>query len=224
MKKRLEAIKCLVKPGLVVADIGTDHAYIPCSLIQENLTPKCYACDVIPGPLKIAKKNIEQRGLNEKIQVIQSDGLLNVPRDTEVIIIAGMGFMTAKKILEEGLKLHPQLKQVIVQVNKEVDELRRWIGSNGYTIEDEVIVLEQHYYQIVSFSCCSHSPYTEEEIYFGPCLMEKKEKLFIEYYKKVYNQNLDILSKASQSDPRRSSLEKLNEMIKNMLGENETAQ
>ncbi len=204
MKKRLEAVIQLVKPNKIVADIGTDHAYVPCELIQKNIAKKCYACDVIEGPLEIAKKHISKRNLEDSVQVILSDGLLSVPQDTEVVVIAGMGFLTAKEILEKGLHLHPNVEQIVIQVNKDVESLRLWISENGFTIEDELLVEEHHFYQIISFNLNNRKAYTEKEIFFGPYLMKRKGNLFEKYFNKKMTEydeiqkNLDKTSKKSK--------------------------
>lgn len=200
MKKRLETVLGLIKPNKIVADIGTDHAYIPCALIEQGIAQKCYACDVIPGPLEAAKKNVQKGNFEQKIEVILSDGLMSVPQDTEVVVIAGMGFITAKEILENGLPLHPKVEQVVIQVNKDVEQLRAWISKNRYTIEKEVVVEENHFYQVISFNFKTREPYSEKENFLGPMLMIERSDTFLKYLDKKsseYKLILDNLAKDS---------------------------
>ncbi|MFV0380256.1 MAG: tRNA (adenine(22)-N(1))-methyltransferase [Anaerorhabdus sp.] len=195
LNNRLEKIIEFVEFDSVVADIGTDHAYVPCALIRRNIATKCYACDVIEGPLNAAKKNIVNYKLENYIELISSDGLDNVPLDTEVIIIAGMGFKTAIKILERGLSKFSKLKQVIVQINKHSELLRSWISDKEYLIDKEGIVSDgKHFYEIISFKLNGGRKYSNEEILFGPILMKQRDVEYIELLKKNRNNYLQILS------------------------------
>lgn len=205
MNKRLTAIKNLVEPNLIVADIGTDHAFVPIALIKEGIAPKCYACDVIVGPCKIARNNIEQEGLSNKIEVIQSDGFENVPEDAEVAILAGMGFTTARQIMEDALPRLYKFKQIIVQVNKDVMDLRKWISDHHFTITNEEIVYDDRFYQIVVFNTNYHPEYSDLHITFGPHLMKERSELFIEYCEeslKTYKMILSVLPKTDKRYPK----------------------
>ncbi|SJZ74593.1 tRNA (adenine(22)-N(1))-methyltransferase [Anaerorhabdus furcosa] len=187
MNKRLEAIKNLVEPGSVVADIGTDHAFVPIACIKEGLSPKCYACDVIDGPCQIAKTNIEEEGLSSQIEVIKSNGFEHVPLDIDCAIIAGMGFGTAREILEDGMEHLYKCKQIIVQVNKDIIDLRRWISNHHFTITAEKLVYDDRFYQIVVFNTNYHSEYSDLHVTFGPFLMKERSELFIDYLKDSLN-------------------------------------
>ncbi|MEG0164280.1 tRNA (adenine(22)-N(1))-methyltransferase [Anaerorhabdus sp.] len=205
MNKRLTAIKNLVEPNLIVADIGTDHAFVPIALVNEGISPKCYACDVIEGPCKIAKSHIEREGLTDYIQVIQSDGFENVPDDANVAILAGMGFTTAKQIMEDAMPRLYKYKQIIVQVNKDVMDLRKWISDHHFTIIDEKLVYDERFYQIIVFNTNYHPEYSDLHITFGPHLMKERSKLFIEYCEeslKTYEMILEVLPKTDKRYPK----------------------
>lgn len=217
MNKRLEAIKNLVEPNCIVADIGTDHAYIPCALIKENRAKKCYACDVIEGPLTYATKNIESNNLSSQIEVILSNGLEKVPFDTEIVIIAGMGFNTAKEILEDAMDRLYKLKHIIVQVNKDVVELREWISNHHFTIEDEVIVYDQRYYQIIAFNTHYHESYSDGHIVLGPCLMHERNQLFLEYSAEQLETYKMITSVLSVDDQRYAKLSTKIQILESIL-------
>ena len=90
----------MVKQGMILSDIGTDHAFLPIMLVKDGTVPKAYACDITEGPLSIAKKNIAHEGLNDRIQPILSDGFTHVPYDVQCAVIAGMGCDTIISILE----------------------------------------------------------------------------------------------------------------------------
>lgn len=195
---RIETIADMVKEGMVVADIGTDHALLPILLVQNNKSHKVYACDIAEGPLASAKANIEKYHYSSLIQTILSNGFEHVPDDSEVAVIAGMGYLTACGILDEAMHRLPSFKQIILEINRDPDEMRKWISSHHFTIVEERYVHERnHDYVIMSFTCEYHPSYTEKEILLGPVLMQKKEDDYIAYCQKQYEKYKTILEKSS---------------------------
>lgn len=179
---RIDGIAKMVKSGMVLADIGTDHAFLPIQLVQTGICPKAYACDITEGPLAIAKRNISAAGLDGKIKTILSDGFDQVPKDTQCVVIAGMGGHTIIGILERAENRLQDLKQIVVEANNDSDALRHWISSKGYTITDEVMIHDRnHDYASISFTSAPHAPYTEEEQLLGPVLMAKRSPEFISH-------------------------------------------
>lgn len=180
---RLEKIADMVMKGVTAADIGTDHALLPVMLVERNVCPRVYACDIAEGPLLAAEATIKKAAYQDKIPVILSNGLDHVPTDAEVCILAGMGCMTAVEILSRGEERIAVMKQIIVEVNRDVIKMRQWIGSHGYTIDDEGFVNDRsHDYVILSFHR-SNKPqeYTKEDIILGPILKKRKEPEYLAY-------------------------------------------
>ena len=92
LSKRLMAVACLVTPGNRLADVGTDHGYIPIYLIKENRIPHAIAMDVNRGPLLRAQEHIRMEGLEERIETRLSDGMkMLLPTEADTVVIAGMG-------------------------------------------------------------------------------------------------------------------------------------
>ena len=115
--------------------------------------------------------------------MILTPGLEKVPQDAQVAVIAGMGWMTAKEILENDFERLGQFQRILVQVNREVASLRRWIMDHGFEIVAEKLVHDRHYYQIVGFRKASQPVvYTEAQLQYGPFLLARREPVFIEYY------------------------------------------
>ena len=169
MSLRIRQLAELVRRGLIPADIGTDHGLLPILLVEQGIVQKAYACDVAEGPLSQARANIAAHGCQDQIVPVLSDGFEQVPSDADCAVIAGMGWFTACRILEEADGRLHAMKQIIVQVNQDVSCLRTWICEHGYTIHSELTVMERSlYYTIVEFSCRKHSPYSEREILCGP--------------------------------------------------------
>lgn len=181
LNKRLQAIAQMLKPCEIVADIGCDHAFLAIYLIENEIAKKVYATDVADGPLNIAKTNVALSKLNDKIECRLSNGFENIPDDLNAAIIAGMGYHTAKMILENAINRLERLGQIIVQINTDVELFRKWLSDNCYTIEDEKIVFDRKYYTIIKFNTKKFRALTDDEIEFGPCLLIKQEPEFIEY-------------------------------------------
>ena len=202
LSKRLETISEMLLKGEVVFDCGSDHALLPCFLVQNDICQKAYAADLHIGPLNQAKANISRLHLEDKIETILSDGLDKMPDDVSVVVIAGMGYYTVHDILEKA-NLN-NLKQIVVQVNRNVDKLRAYISDKNYTITNERIVKDNFFYEIVCFNTEYHDAYRPEEIMFGPINLQNKSSEFVAYIQsqihtleEIYQKNasLEILNK-----------------------------
>jgi tRNA (adenine22-N1)-methyltransferase len=171
---------------MVVADIGSDHAFLPIYLIQNKLASKVYASDNKKGPLNQAKNNIDQAILSDQINTYLADGLDNLPQDVDTIIIAGMGVDTIINILNKHMDRLFSIKQIIVQPNNNVHVMRHWINDKQFFIEDELLIKEYKYYQIIAINPQIKGNYSDKEIYFGPKLLERKDDIFNKYHHDMY--------------------------------------
>lgn len=148
ISSRLFECANMVSPGAAIADIGTDHAYIPIWLAQNNRISLALACDIRTGPLEIAKKNIEKYDLSSIVKTRLSDGLKYVSEDeADEIIIAGMGGNIISKILSECTWGNKSQKIFILQPMKYEERLREYLAENGYSIlyENAVICCKKVY-------------------------------------------------------------------------------
>lgn len=197
LSKRLLEISKLVDKNKVVFDVGSDHALLPCFLVLNNICPKVYACDNKVGPLNKAKENIKKYHLEDKVIPILGNGIDNIFEDVDIITISGMGFFTIKEILE-GKDLRKYSK-IIIQINKDNDLLRAFINDNKYSIINEVIVNDGFFYEILVIDPNKEEKYNDLEIKYGPILLKKKDKIFIDYlnykkdkYKDIYQKSHDV--------------------------------
>ena len=213
MYKRLETILSFVEKGAIVADIGTDHAQLPILLVERNICNKVYACDEKKGPLSIAEENIKSKGLSDKIETILSDGFAHIPMDIDMAVIAGMGYYTAKMILENAQNRLYLLNKIIVQINVDSHLMRNWINENHYTILEEKFVNERNKdYEIISFTTqIEGKELSEEEIYLGPKLMKEKSEEILAYYLKKEDKISSLLKlKKKQDDAYKELLREYN--------------
>lgn len=148
---RLEKISSLVEPGKRIADIGTDHAYIPSYLMSKGLIDKAILTDVNKGPLDNARSEIIALGFEDKCQLRLGSGLDVVkPGEVDQIIIAGMGGVLISEILEKGKDTAKSVEKLILQPMQGQDELRRYLDMAGYRVESEHLVKEDfRIYEII---------------------------------------------------------------------------
>ena len=143
LSKRLQAVADLVSEGLVVADVGTDHGYIPIYLIETKKSPKAFAMDVNKGPLLRAKEHIAEHGLETRIETRLSDGVRALQKgECDCVVVAGMGGALTIKIMEEGKDIFRNLIEFVLQPQSELQKVRAYLCENAYFIAEENMVLE----------------------------------------------------------------------------------
>ena len=122
LSDRLQAVASMVTENSRLADVGTDHGYIPIYLCEMGKIPSAIAMDVKKGPLLRAKMNIERYHMQEKIRIRLSDGVLKLnPDEADSVVIAGMGGTLVMKILEEGKKVLVDVKELVLQPQSDID-------------------------------------------------------------------------------------------------------
>ena len=125
----------MVRKGKAIADIGTDHAYLPAYLVLNGISPKALACDVRKGPLENAQKTVEYFNLEEKITLRLSDGFDEIkPFEAEDFIICGMGGTLMEQLVSRACWLKDPKKRIIVQPQSHAEDIRRFFVENGFKI------------------------------------------------------------------------------------------
>jgi len=126
-----------------VADIGTDHAYIPIHLIKNQISCHVIATDIKRGPLSIAKSNIKKNHLSDQIEVRLGSGLAPIKKcEVDTYIIAGMGGEMIKQILQADLEKAQSAAVLLLQPMNAQAELRQWLCENHFSIINEDIAIE----------------------------------------------------------------------------------
>ena len=147
LSERLRAVASLVTPGQTLADIGTDHAYVPIRLVLDSLIPRAIAMDVNEGPLARAKENILRMGLADRIEARLSDGFEALEEgEVQCAVIAGMGGALTIRILSAFPRKVRKLDQLILQPQSELYEVRKYLAENGFRITAEDMVFEDGKY------------------------------------------------------------------------------
>ena len=175
LSKRLQAVADMVTSGVRLADIGTDHGYIPIYLVSNNIVPSALAMDVNKGPLERAQEHIQEYELDSKIQTRLSDGLKKLePGEVDSIITAGMGGALVIKILSDKPEVTESLKELVLQPQSEISKVREWLCQKGYRIIEEKMILEdEKYYPMMKAVKGDVENYSEIELEFGKRLLEE---------------------------------------------------
>lgn len=165
---RLRAVAGAVPSCRVLADIGTDHGYVPAALLLAGRAERAVAADLRPGPLESAKRTARLCGVEDRIDFRLGDGLrVLAPGEADCAVVAGMGGETVAAILaaapwaREGLTL-------ILQPASRAELLRRWLPENGYAIRAERLAEDRgRLYPILTVSGGAMAPLTEAEAWGG---------------------------------------------------------
>lgn len=196
---RLLKIASLVTKGKRVADIGTDHGYIPVYLLNKGHVDFAILADVNKGPLENARGEVRHNNLLEKVDLRLGSGIevLKV-NEVDEVIIAGMGGLLISELLEAKKEVAHSVDKLILQPMQAQNELRKYLLNNGYEILDEVLVKEDfRIYEIIVAKYTGKNTVVEDEIYYevGKKLIENKDPLLNEFIdKKVFMYN-SILKK-----------------------------
>lgn len=198
---RLQAVADMVTEGTKVADVGTDHAYIPIYLVEHGKNPSAIAMDINRGPLKKAEENISSHNLENKIETRLSDGLKQLHLgEADSVVIAGMGGGLVVKIMEEGTLHKKYVKEWILQPQSEISKVRQYLNENGYCIVEENMVIDEgKFYPMMRVAEGTIEEYTQEELCYGKCLLKEKNPILKKFLEKEIDIKKEILEKLHQT-------------------------
>ena len=242
---RLKTAASLVSEGVVLADVGTDHGYVPIYLLEQKKIRCAIAMDINKGPLERAKEHIHLYGMDAYIQTRLSDGVAALQMgEADSILVAGMGGGLVMHILEEGKAVCQAADELILQPQSELSGVRDYLAKNGYMIDAERMVFEDgKYYPMMrvhyqtgknkitakdaslkNAGNCERqdqSRYKVECLYGRHLLMEKNPILhqYLQKEHKVFETILDNLLKQPESEKITARIGE----VKESLGYNEAA-
>ncbi|HLR14447.1 MAG TPA: tRNA (adenine(22)-N(1))-methyltransferase TrmK [Bacillota bacterium] len=202
LSKRLETIASFIPKGVRFADIGSDHAYVPCAICSHDDTASAIAGEVREGPFKSAQKTVRQHDLDDQIEVRLGDGLDVIDPSVTHVIIAGMGGSLIASILERGKEKLDYVEQLILQPNIGAHHVRKWLIKNGFILVDERLVEEKgHIYEVLIAHKQGEGSQEiqEKELLFGPFLLQEKSNLFKKKWQREYSHRQEIIKQIKQS-------------------------
>lgn len=226
LSKRLETVAEHVPQGSRLADIGSDHAYLPANLALNKVIEYGIAGEVVRGPYENAVAEIKEQSLNQMVTARLADGLEAIDQDDNinVITICGMGGTLIRDILNRGqekLKNHPLL---ILQPNVGAEVLRQWLSEHQYQIINEDILEEDdHIYEILiaEYTTRPIKPLSLLDLRYGPFLRRCQNLAFKQKWQKEIEKNDKAITQMKNAkqipETRIKQLNEINREIKEVL-------
>lgn len=229
ISKRLCTAASMICDGNRLADVGTDHGYVPIYLLQQKRIPSAIAMDINRGPLERAKEHIRLYQLEEYIQTRLSDGVeALLPGEADSILIAGMGGGLVIHILEDGEAICHEVKELVLQPQSELYRVRQFLDEQGYVVDAEEMVLEDgKYYPMMRVHYDANTLGLTEgkkqvEYQYGEKLLEMRHPVLLEYLHWEKEIQEQILHKLKGQPQTEQIAERVRE-VEEILRMNETA-
>ncbi len=183
LSERMRMIADMVPEGVILADIGTDHGYIPVALVSEGHIPSAIAMDLRSGPLSRAEAHVREHGLEDCIELRLSDGFERLKAgEAGCAVLAGMGGLLILRLLKKGADLLPSLDTLILQPQSDIDQVRAYLHSHRFRIVTERMTLDEGKYYTAMAVCHGEDvPYTREDDLYGRCLIESGDQTLRDY-------------------------------------------
>ncbi|GAA0396565.1 tRNA (adenine(22)-N(1))-methyltransferase TrmK [Pseudomonas extremaustralis] len=201
---RLERVAANVPVGARLADIGSDHGYLPVALMRRGLIAAAVAGEVATTPFHAAQRTVRDNDLQPHISVRLADGLAAITAQDGItaISICGMGGETIRDILDNGKAYLRGKERLILQPNGGEQPLRQWLMDNGYSILHEELLRENRfYYEIIVAERAAPVRYTPEQLYFGPLQMQARSPLFLAKWQRLLGLKRKTLAGLEQAPP-----------------------
>lgn len=197
-----------VTEGNRLADVGTDHGYIPIALILENKIPSAIAMDVNRGPLGRAEEHIRTYGLDTYIETRLSDGLHELKEgEADTVLIAGMGGALTARILSEGIHCLDSVKELVLQPQSEIHLVRKWLCQNGFRIVEEDIILDDGKYYPLMKAVHGQAEVPDEAFLFhGDVRIQRSPEVLASFLKKEIEKTdriMEVLREKGQENTAR---------------------
>jgi len=207
INNKLKQIAELVLPNSFLLDVGCDHALLDIYLTNKNV--RCIGSDINILPLEKAKENIKKYRVEDKITLKVGDGLEHLTNEIDTIVISGMGGILIKDIIKKDLNKIGNQK-IITCPNNDSYVLRKFMTSNGFKIEKEILVKDKYIYEIIVF-IKGIEKYSNKEIMYG--------KYFIhdDLYKEYFTKKIDTLISIKNNLPKKHFIKKM-ELTKKIRG------
>ncbi|MBY8912937.1 tRNA (adenine(22)-N(1))-methyltransferase TrmK [Bacillus sp. YC2] len=231
LSKRLQTVAEYIPRNAAVADIGSDHAYLPCYAVLNKMASRAIAGEITDGPYLSAKQQVEKLNLSSQISVRKGDGLSVIEKgEADAITIAGMGGALIAHILETGKTKLTGRERLILQPNIHAVHIREWLYREGYELIDEAILEEDGkcYEVLVAESGDRDAPYQNMTMpagmLAGPFLLKEKNEVFIKKWSQelthtehIYEQ-ISIAAKDGQNHEKLTELKERIALLKEVIG------
>lgn len=180
LDERLSLAAALYEPCALGADIGTDHGLLPCHLLKENICQRMIFADVSPKALRHAEEQVQHQHLSDRAQLICADGLDALVEPCGCVSVMGMGGETIASILTRG-KDKLQAAVLVLSAHTDLHLVRQAVQDIGYHIVREELCRAAGRFYVVWRAEPGAAQLTDEEIRFGPLLMQRMTPMLREY-------------------------------------------
>ena len=225
LSERLKTVASFVDKNTKLADIGSDHAYLPCYLVHTGIISQAIAGEVVRGPFESAQKQVKSEGLENNIDVRFGNGLEVIKEEdnVETITIAGMGGPLIASILEAGKDKLKNADKLILQPNIHAKAIREWALKEDWKIVDETI-LEEHdkIYEILVLKK-GEMELTELELLVGPILLNERSDVYkkkwineLNEWQRIIDQ-LDKIPETAEVQQKKEELQRKIKLVKEAL-------
>lgn len=223
--ERLTRVASYVPKGSKVCDVGSDHAYLPVYLIQNDQISCAIAGEVVEGPYLSAKQTVRDYRMENRIEVRLGDGLQILFKEDDItaVTICGMGGELISRILEAGYNgghLNGR-ERLILQPNVAEHFVREWLMNHSYHIVEETVVEDNHrlYEIIVAEPVDKRVEYTELELKYGPILLKESSELSVAKWNRMNRKNKEILEQLQKSKtPQHEKIEQFEKAFNELQG------
>ena len=202
LSQRLERVAAHIPAGARLADIGSDHAYLPVALMRRGAIAAAVAGEVAATPFQAANRTVADNGLTQHITVRLADGLAAIEAgdDITAVSLCGMGGETIRDILDSGRARLNGRERLILQPNGGEQPLRQWLMDNHYRIvAEEVLQENRFYYEIIVAERAEAMTYTAEQLYFGPLQMQARSPEFLAKWQRILREKRKTLASLEQA-------------------------
>lgn len=221
LSERLMTIASCVNRGDIVADIGTDHAYIPIYLVENEISNRIIASDINQGPVDNAIKSIRVHHFEAQIEAIKAPGLKGIKNPIDSIIIAGMGGLLIAEIIKEDIALVRQSKKLILQPMSKSIELRKYLYDNHFKIVEEKIAIEGNkFYEIIIAENGEMIEYEPFECEISKALKENQDANSKKFIKDKIEKLYKIIDsiRANEKSKNEKRLIEMENRLKSLMG------
>ena len=229
LSKRLEAVASYIPKDSILADIGSDHAYLPCYAYLQGEIKSAIAGEVNEGPYMSAMEQVNKNEISSHIKVRKGNGLEVIsPNEVDCITIAGMGGSLITTILDEGKEKLTGVSRLVLQPNIGAVKIREWLVKNDWELISEMIIEEDKkiYEILVAEKGEPNRPYEQEKeagLLLGPFLMQEKNDVFKKkwiheknHWEKIV-QNLQHADMTNENQVRKAELEKKIRIVEGVI-------
>ena len=214
LSQRLSRIAEMVPEGVFLADVGSDHAWLPIYLVESGKVPWAMAIDNKVGPFLRLKENVDASSVGNRILCSRSDGISEITESVDCVALCGMGGLLSCDILEAHKEKLPQIQTIVMDPHRDLLAVRKRVSALGYHLIDESMVYEDKvYYTVLLWAKGAPSlPYNEAELALGPILLHKEDAVY-DAWLHSQREKLQGLLQKDLDEEKRAAYKAAHEMI-----------